>query len=711
MLLEQRRAREPDEEGEVVRDGVGLHYEVYGDGPVTVLLMPTWSIVHSRIWKAQIPYLARHHRVVTFDGRGNGRSDAPEGAAAYRDDEYVADAAAVLDATATPAAVVVGFSCGATWSIGLAADHPERVLGVVAIAGVCGFPLARPEREQSVWDGQLDTTRGWAKYNRRYWLDGGFDDFRSFFFHQLCSEPHSTKQYDDLMAWSADVPAQVVADTTAARLGCDGVACGSIEQACARVRCPVHVIHGTEDRIRPAALGERLAELTGGDLTLIEGGGHGPMNRHPVLVNHVIRDVIAEVAPDPPRRRTWVRSLGRTPRVLFLSSPIGLGHARRDLAIADELRRVRPELRIDWLAQEPVTRVLRDRGEQVHPASAWLASESDHIDDEAHEHDLHAFGAIRRMDEILVANFMVFDEVVREQHYDLVVGDEAWEVDHFLHENPELKRFGYAWMTDFVGWLPMPDGGAREAELTADHNAEMLEQRARHHRLRDRSVFVGSPEDIVPDRFGPDLPLIREWTEQNFDFAGYVTGFAPPGPEERAACRRRLGYRPDDLLCVVTVGGSGTGAALLGRVLDAVPIARRAEPRLRFLVVTGPRLDPRALPRRAGVRVRGYLPDLYQHLAAADLAVVQGGLTTCMELTAAGTPFLFVPLQHHFEQAFHVPHRLRRYDAGRQLSYAEATDPDFLAAAILAESAGTARFRPVETDGAARAAALLADLC
>ena len=127
------------------------------------------------------------------------------------------------------------------------------------------------------------------------------------------------------------------------------------------------------------------------------------------------------------------------------------------------LRQLHPDLQIDWLAQHPVTRVLADAGETVHPASAWLLNESAHIEFEADEHDLHAFQAIRRMDEILVANFLTFADVVDDQHYDLVIGDEAWDVDYFLHENPELKRFGFAWMTDFVGWLPMPDGGSAEA--------------------------------------------------------------------------------------------------------------------------------------------------------------------------------------------------------------------------------------------------------
>jgi predicted glycosyltransferase len=401
---------------------------------------------------------------------------------------------------------------------------------------------------------------------------------------------------------------------------------------------------------------------------------------------------------------------GRAPRVLYLSSPIGLGHALRDAAIAAELRARRPDVEIDWLAQHPVTATLAGRGERVHPASAWLANESTHVEHEAGEHDLHAFQAIRRMDEILVNNFMVFEEVVRDGHYDLVVGDEAWDVDHFLHENPELKRFAFAWLTDFVGWLPMPEGGPEEAALTADYNAEMLEQRARLRRIRDRSVFVGSPEDIVEADFGPGLPSIRQWTEANFEFSGYVTGFDPAALSGTEELRHDLGVAPDEKLCLVTVGGSGVGGPLLHRVLDAVPMIQRMVPELRFLFVTGPRIDPASLPETPGVRVVGYLPDLYRHTAACDVAVVQGGLTTCMELTALRKPFVYVPLRRHFEQNFHVRTRLDRYGAGRCLDYAAALDPEALAEVVAKEVMREVVYRPVETDGAARAAALLADL-
>ncbi|HEU0335426.1 MAG TPA: alpha/beta fold hydrolase [Gaiellaceae bacterium] len=698
---EQSRARYPDAQGFVERDGVRVFYEVYGSGEPTVLLLPTWSIVHSRHWKMQIPYLARHCRVLTFDGRGNGRSDRPPGAAAYTVPEFAADALAVLDATSTGRCLLAGVSCAALWGTLLAAEHPERVDGAVFIGPAVALAPPHPERAVHDFEEQLVTDEGWAKYNRHYWLEH-YPEFLLFFFEQCVTEPHSTKLIEDLVGWGLETDPQTLIDTEhGLALPC----IGPFEQLCARVRCPVLVIHGDEDAIRPHAQGAALAAATGGKLVTFAGSGHFPHARDPVKVNLLLRDF---VKPAPPPR-TWARGRSRRKRALYVSSPIGLGHAQRDVAIADELRKLHPDLEIDWLAQHPVTAALEARGERVHPASAHLASESGHIESESAEHDLHCFQAIRRMDEILLSNFMVFHDLVREEQYDLWLGDEAWELDYYLHENPEQKRAPYVWLTDFVGWLPMADGGDHEAFLTGDYNEEMIEHIARFPRVRDQAIFVGNPDDVVPERFGPHLPWIREWMDEHFSFAGYVTGFDPAELADREALRAELGYREDEQVCLVTVGGSGVGADLLRRVVDAFPEAKRRVPALRMVVVAGPRIPPETLPAREGLEVRAYVHDLYRHLAACDLAVVQGGLTTAMELTANRRPFLYFPLRHHFEQNLHVRHRLERYGAGRCLDFERET-PETIAAAIAETIGQPVDYRPVETDGAARAAAVIAPL-
>jgi predicted glycosyltransferase len=177
------------------------------------------------------------------------------------------------------------------------------------------------------------------------------------------------------------------------------------------------------------------------------------------------------------------------------------------------------------------------------------------------------------------------------------------------------------------------------------YNAEMIEQIARYPRVRDRAIFIGNPEDVVPNRFGPALPNVREWVEEHFAFAGHVSGFDPaPSDAERNALRAELGYRDDERVCIVSAGGSGVGEHLLRQVIEAHPAAAERVPGLRTIVVTGPRIAPESLGYPDGVDVVGYVHDLHRHLAVCDVAVVHGGLATTMELTAACRPFLYFPL-------------------------------------------------------------------
>ncbi|MBV8300267.1 MAG: alpha/beta fold hydrolase [Candidatus Eremiobacteraeota bacterium] len=696
------RARLPDRSGYVTRDGTRLYYELFGAGERTVVFLPTWSIIHSRHWKAQIPYFARHFRVLTFDGRGNGLSDRPAEPRAYDDEEFAFDALAVMDANEIERATIVALSAGSRWALILAARYPERIAAAAFIGpnAPLGAPIAERAAAMLDFDVLRERYQGWQKYNRNYWrLDQR--DFLEFFFSQAISEPHSTKQIEDCVGWGMETTPETLIATQAERTMSEDEAL----DLAAAVRCPVLVVNGDDDRIVGFARAQGLARATGGKLLTLVGSGHLPHARDPVAVNLALRAFIDR----PIRARTWRRGRDRRKRALFISSPIGLGHAQRDVAIARELRKLHPDLEVDWLAQHPVTRVLEASGERIHPASALLANESAHIEDESGEHDLHCFQALRRMDEILIANFMLFHDVVSEEHYDLWIGDEAWELDYYLHENPELKRAPYAWLTDFVGYLPMPEGGRREAFLTADYNAEMIEHVERYRYVRDRAIFVGNPEDVVPETFGAGLPAIRDWTENHYQFSGYVTGFEPVEDADRAALRARFGYRDDEQVCIVTVGGSGVGAPLLRRILEAHPHAKARLPALRMIVVAGPRIELGTLPSAAGVEIHSFVPHLYQRLAACDIAIVQGGLTTTMELTAHRRPFLYFPLHNHFEQNFHVRYRLERYGAGRCMRYDEC-GPEQIAEALVDELGRTPTYRPVESDGAAKAAALIAAL-
>jgi pimeloyl-ACP methyl ester carboxylesterase/predicted glycosyltransferase len=699
------RAKLPKQTSFLDRNGVALYYEVYGEGPITMLFLPPWSIVHSRVYKAQLPYFSERFRCITFDARGNGKSSRPTEVAAYALEHAIGDALAVLDATDTRQAVLVGLSLGGMHACVLAAEHGERVSALV-LAGTSapigpGYPYMAPEHFLS----QRREFEGWNKYNRQHWL-ANYQDFAEHFVRNIYSEPHSTKQIEDGLQWANETAGPVLVKTVEARAIPPRF---DISEAMYRkIACPVLMIHGDHDQIQPYARAQVVAALTGAELVTIPGGGHNALGRYPGKCNALIVDFLDRRLDIPaPRRRAPTKRPGK--RALYLSSPIGLGHGRRDLAIARALRALKEDLQIDWLAQDPVTRLLAAGGERIHPRSERLASESRHIELEAGEHELNAFQAIRRMDEVLINNFMIFQDAVDEGDYDLVIADEAWDIDHYWHEHPELKRAKLAWFTDFVGYLPMPDNGEHEAMLTADYNAEMIGHIERHPSVRDRAIFVGTPEDIIPMSFGKDLPAMRDWVPKHFDFAGYIIGEHPQSFANRASLRQALGYRADERVCIATVGGSAVGSHLMQRIIQSYPLVRRKLPELRLILVAGPRIDPLSLKAPRGVEVRAFVPDLDRHLAACDLAIVQGGLSTCMELTAARTPFLYFPLKNHFEQNFHVAHRLDRYQAGTRMDFTTAT-PELIAQAMLAALAAPVAFRPVEADGAARAARMLAEL-
>jgi len=279
------RARYPDTDGLLVRDGVEIRYERYGDAWPAILLLPAWSLVHSRQWKMQIPYLARHFTVVCFDGRGSGGSSRPADPSAYSDAAFASDALAVMDAAGIGSAVLVSVSRGALWALRLCAEQPDRVLGSVFIAP--SAPLVPPlaERQVQRFDEVIDDPVGWQTYNAHYWKTH-YPEFVTFFAGRMFTEPHSTKQIEDVTGWALETDGETLAAADRAPGLSDAAA---TRRLATQLACPVLVMHGTQDAVRGYAGGEALAGCTGGALVTLAGAGHFPHARDPVRVNLLIK--------------------------------------------------------------------------------------------------------------------------------------------------------------------------------------------------------------------------------------------------------------------------------------------------------------------------------------------------------------------------------------------------------------------------------------
>ena len=281
------RARHPDVAGTVDNDGVELYYEVFGDGRPTVVLVPTWSLLHSRTWKMQVPYLSRHFRVVTYDPRGNGRSGRPQGTSEHSWRHYVADLLSVMDATGTAEAVLVGYSVGGLWCNIAAVLHPERVRAVVAAGPSTGLGIALPHRVAHSYTDVLDTTEGWAKDNQHF-IRAHYREYVEWFATQLFNEPHSTKQIEDCVEWALETDAETLVDSDLADVRPDE----DMRAFYARYARPLLLVHGDRDLLAAPASSVELARITGAELAALQGSGHCPHARDPVRFNRLVKDFV-----------------------------------------------------------------------------------------------------------------------------------------------------------------------------------------------------------------------------------------------------------------------------------------------------------------------------------------------------------------------------------------------------------------------------------
>lgn len=289
---ESSRARQPAATGVAQRDGGRVAWEAYGSGEPPIVFVPPWQIVHSRVWKAQVPDFARRHQVVTWDARGNGRSDRPTDPETHTTLARAADLEAVMDTTAVPAAVLVGLSSASGPMVVFTSRHPERVLGLVFVCPSSPFGESSSGRDVD-FEAPLASDDGWNKENIHFWRR----DYRAYlehFFGEAYPEPHSTKPIEDAVGYGLDTDVESLAATVRARRTLD---VETMTVMCAAITCPTLVIQGTDERISHVTQGIGLARaIPGARLELLDGAGHIPNARHPVRVNLAIREFIGRLA-------------------------------------------------------------------------------------------------------------------------------------------------------------------------------------------------------------------------------------------------------------------------------------------------------------------------------------------------------------------------------------------------------------------------------
>jgi predicted glycosyltransferase len=395
-----------------------------------------------------------------------------------------------------------------------------------------------------------------------------------------------------------------------------------------------------------------------------------------------------------------------TRRILFVSGSIGLGHVTRDLAIARELRAMVP-VDITWLAASPADRVIREAGEVLHPESEDLVDMSAIAEAQTSGGRLNLIRYALKARHTWDRNFDVVDGILSRGEFDLLIGDETYEIALGYRKHPARKKKPFVMIYDFVGFDAMSKDPIERLGVYL-WNRTWAGSGGGARTYVDLGLFIGEEEDVPDRRFGPFLPSRREWARTRCTFVGYVLDFDPLRYTDASAIRSELGYGASPLV-VCAVGGTSIGRELLELCGAAYPLVKRSVPDLQMVLVCGPRIDPRDVQVPEGVRVAGYVRGLHWHLAVCDLAVVQGGGTVTLELTALRRPFVFFPIEGHCEQEVYVAARLSRHQAGVRLRQS-VTTPAQLAEVILANMGKHASWPHIPVNGARRAAEAIRDL-
>jgi UDP-N-acetylglucosamine:LPS N-acetylglucosamine transferase len=393
-------------------------------------------------------------------------------------------------------------------------------------------------------------------------------------------------------------------------------------------------------------------------------------------------------------------------RVLFISGSLGLGHVVRDLAIARELREIGPQTEILWLASHPADEFLQSRGEKMVAGAEKYANDNVPAEKVARDGKLNLLAYLTQAKKEWKRNVGVFQEITSRERFDLVIGDETYEINIALSKKPQLKKSPFVMIYDFIGLYAMTGSPVEKIGIYLWNL--VWSKIDKKKRVTDLSLFVGEEGDVPDHPFGFLLPNRRVWARDRCEFIGQIVRFDPEDYRDRSAVRRKLGYDSEPLI-IGAVGGSSAGRPLLELFGKTYPILIRMFHNLHMVLVCGPRISPDTIKAPNGVEVAGFIPHLHEHFAACDLALTMGGGSSTLELTVLQRPFIYFPLQEHFEQERHVSPRVERGGVGVRMDFSETT-PVSLARAIISQIGKEVKAPPVRIGGEKRAAALIRPL-
>ena len=385
-------------------------------------------------------------------------------------------------------------------------------------------------------------------------------------------------------------------------------------------------------------------------------------------------------------------------RILFMSGSAGLGHVTRDVAIAREIRSLHPGADISWLASSPAREYLREAGERLLPETEAWADLTGAAEAMAGAGRFNITKWALKARHVWAGNARLYFEIMVSGDFDTAIGDETYELPFALVRNAGLPRYPLLVLYDFIG---LDRATWSLQELIGNYAFNRLWSKCLPS-VGFTPVLLGEAEDIPDNRFGPFLPNRRAFARANIPAVGYAIQFDPTEYMDPQRIRSELGYGAGPLVAC-TVGGTAIGKELLDLCARAYPRLRSAKPDLQMTLFCGPRVAPGSLQVPEGIQVRGYVSDLYRHLAASDVVVTQAGGTTTLELTALRRPFLYFPLREHSEQIRAVTERLRRHGVGEPMVVAHTT-PQCLAERILALMGTPVRYEEVPLTGAREAA-------